>query len=294
MKSVLALVVLSGLAVSSATAAEVGIASGSATMSFDLPTFLGQSPLNTFDAAFGITETRDHLLNLPGNSPSASQTWATNPVGTPSPTGRTIQPTTLTIDAANVLGTWGPVASDFGAFAIGGEQIGFGGMTRWTLDPGIPGVLLFGDWALRYSPARAGTFAGSTTNVRSGLVLTSNIDFANATFVDIGNANITVTGSTLLITGDMLLSDGLIALGFPQSNLGLNAGRFELSARIDVPGCSVDFNGDGFVDFFDYDDYVTCFEGAGCGAGGSADFNGDGFVDFFDYDDFVAAFETGC
>jgi hypothetical protein len=103
-----------------------------------------------------------------------------------------------------------------------------------------------------------------------------------------------VTGSTLLITGDMLLSDGLIALGFPQSNLGLNAGRFELSARIDVPGCSVDFNGDGFVDFFDYDDYVTCFEGAGCGAGGSADFNGDGFVDFFDYDDFVAAFETGC
>ena len=24
------------------------------------------------------------------------------------------------------------------------------------------------------------------------------------------------------------------------------------------------------------------------------DFNHDGFVDFFDYDDFVAAFETGC
>jgi hypothetical protein len=67
-------------------------------MSFDLPTFLGQSPLNTFDAAFGITETRDQLLNLPGNSPSASQNWVTNPVGTPSPTGRTIQGTTLTID----------------------------------------------------------------------------------------------------------------------------------------------------------------------------------------------------
>ena len=26
----------------------------------------------------------------------------------------------------------------------------------------------------------------------------------------------------------------------------------------------------------------------------SADFNGDGFVDFFDYDDFVAMFEAGC
>ena len=237
MKSVLALVVLSGLTVSTATAAEVGIVSGSATMSFDLPTFLGQSPLNTFDAAFGITETRDQLLNLPGNNPSASQTWVTNPVGTPSPTGRTIQGTTLTIDPSNVLGTWGGVTSDFGAFAIGGEQIGFGGMTRWTLDPGIPGVLLFGDWALRYSPARAGTFAGSTTNVRSGLVLTSNIDFANATFVDIGNANISVTGNTLSITGDMLLSDGLIALGFPQSNLGLDAGDFNFTATL-VPAPS--------------------------------------------------------
>ena len=239
MKSVLALVVLSGLAVSTATAAEVGIVSGSATMSFDLPTFLGQSPLNTFDAAFGITETRDQLLNLPGNNPSASQTWVTNPVGTPSPTGRTIQGTTLTIDPSNVLGTWGGVTSDFGAFAIGGEQIGFGGMTRWTLDPGIPGVLLFGDWALRYSPARAGTFAGSTTNVRSGLVLTSNIDFANATFVDIGNANISVTGNTLSITGDMLLSDGLIVLGFPQSNLGLDAGDFNFTATlVPAPGAA--------------------------------------------------------
>ncbi|MFN7396674.1 MAG: hypothetical protein ACK5UW_06980 [bacterium] len=239
MKSVLALVVLSGLAVSTATAAEVGIASGSATMSFDLPTFLVQSPQNTFDAASGITETRDQLVNLPGNNPSASQTWVTNPVGTPSPTGRTIQSTTLTIDPSNVLGTWGGATSDFGAFAIGGEQIGFGGVTRWTLDPGISGVLLFGDWALRYSPSRAGTLAGSTTNVRSGLVLTSNIDFANATFVDIGNANISVTGNTLSITGDMLLSDGLIALGFPQSNLGLDAGDFTFTATlVPAPGAA--------------------------------------------------------
>ena len=58
-------------------------------------------------------------------------------------------------------------------------------------------------------------------------------------------------------------------------------------------GCpSADFNADGFVDFFDYDDYVACFEGFGA-PGCNADFNGDGFVDFFDYDDFVFAFE-GC
>jgi len=236
MKSVLALVVLSCLAVSTAAAAEVGIASGSATMSFDLPTLLGQTPLNTFDAAFGITETRDQLLNLPGNSPSASQTWVTNPVGTPSPTGRTIQGTTLTIAPSNILGTWG-AASDSGAFVSGGEQIGFGGMTRWTLDPGISGVLLFGDWAIRYSPSRAGTLAGATSNVRSGLVITSNIDFPSAAFADIGNASISVTGNSLSITGDLLVSDALIVLGFPQSNLGLDVGTFNLSATlVPAPG----------------------------------------------------------
>ncbi len=58
-------------------------------------------------------------------------------------------------------------------------------------------------------------------------------------------------------------------------------------------GCPADFNGDGFLDFFDYDDFVSCFEGTGA-PGCSADFNQDGFVDFFDYDDFVGAFETGC
>ncbi|XVJ60675.1 MAG: hypothetical protein HEQ23_15290 [Tepidisphaera sp.] len=60
--------------------------------------------------------------------------------------------------------------------------------------------------------------------------------------------------------------------------------------------CAADFNCDGFLDFFDYDDYVNCFETGACGGGGggTADFNGDDFVDFFDYDAFVVAFETGC
>jgi hypothetical protein len=54
-----------------------------------------------------------------------------------------------------------------------------------------------------------------------------------------------------------------------------------------------DFNADGFVDFFDFLDYVTCFEGDPCPPGTDADFNSDGFVDFFDYLDFVTAFEGG-
>ena len=58
--------------------------------------------------------------------------------------------------------------------------------------------------------------------------------------------------------------------------------------------CIADFNGDGFLDFFDYDDFVNCFETGVCPPGRTADVNGDDFVDFFDYDDFVAAFEVGC
>ncbi|XVJ58177.1 MAG: PQQ-like beta-propeller repeat protein [Tepidisphaera sp.] len=58
--------------------------------------------------------------------------------------------------------------------------------------------------------------------------------------------------------------------------------------------CTADFNNDGFVDFFDYDAFVACFEGFGCPAGRTADVNGDDFVDFFDYDGFVEAFQAGC
>jgi hypothetical protein len=69
---------------------------------------------------------------------------------------------------------------------------------------------------------------------------------------------------------------------------GANAGG------IFLPGCRADFNGDDFLDFFDYLDYVTCFETAACPPGKTADYNGDDFVDFFDYADFVDAFEAGC
>jgi hypothetical protein len=61
-----------------------------------------------------------------------------------------------------------------------------------------------------------------------------------------------------------------------------------------IVSCPADFNGDGFLDFFDYDDYVNCFETGACPPGRTADFNGDGFADFFDYDAFVTAFEQGC
>jgi len=65
---------------------------------------------------------------------------------------------------------------------------------------------------------------------------------------------------------------------------------------VDVRLCDADFNSDGFLDGFDYDAFVACFESGGieCPAGRTADFNADGFADGFDYDDFVAAFDSGC
>jgi CubicO group peptidase (beta-lactamase class C family) len=54
--------------------------------------------------------------------------------------------------------------------------------------------------------------------------------------------------------------------------------------------CAADFNADGFLDFFDLDEFTIAFEEGDVGA----DFNADGFLDFFDFDDFVRAFEEGC
>ncbi len=92
-------------------------------------------------------------------------------------------------------------------------------------------------------------------------------------------------------------SGGLFALD-PATNTSeqlFSGSSCQYINPLDVtPDCPADFNGDGFVDFFDFDDFVTCFEGVACPPGQSADFNDDGFVDFFDYDDFIAAFEAGC
>ncbi|QOJ00803.1 MAG: hypothetical protein HRU70_09980 [Phycisphaeraceae bacterium] len=61
-----------------------------------------------------------------------------------------------------------------------------------------------------------------------------------------------------------------------------------------VPVCEADFNLDGFVDYFDFFDFIACFERGECPAGRDADLNLDGFLDFFDVDAFIDAFERGC
>ncbi len=76
---------------------------------------------------------------------------------------------------------------------------------------------------------------------------------------------------------------------------GINpSGQIEGWVAVLPDPCRADFDGDGFVDFFDFDAFAGCFEGGVCPPGKSPDFDGDGFVDFFDLDAFVGAFEAGC
>lgn len=94
--------------------------------------------------------------------------------------------------------------------------------------------------------------------------------------------------------GSTVVGAGAWAIGTAHELSGTLTVRLHTNAVYTPPGCEADFNDDGFVDFFDFDDFVVCFEGGACPPGKSADFNEDGFTDFFDYDDFVLAFETGC
>ena len=74
-------------------------------------------------------------------------------------------------------------------------------------------------------------------------------------------------------------------------NRGSAAGATDVFILTPIPiPCPADFNFDGFLDFFDYDDYQTAYETGDM----RADYNQDGFLDFFDYDAFQGAYEEGC
>jgi hypothetical protein len=106
--------------------------------------------------------------------------------------------------------------------------------------------------------------------------------------------------SETLIDGSGVLSPGMYEIHMfaeaavdPSFEWGSTGADFNATFRW-IPYCPADFNGDGFLDFFDYDDFVACYEGDSCPPNEDADFNNDGFADFFDYDAFVGVFEIGC
>jgi len=113
------------------------------------------------------------------------------------------------------------------------------------------------------------------------------VEWACSPYESNPNANAIRWGTTgsFELTCDRPPRQGTVVIGLYKSG----AQNRVITAAV-VPGMNPDFNLDGFVDGFDYDDYVIAFE---IGISG-ADFNADGFVDGFDYDDFVTRFESGC
>ena len=118
---------------------------------------------------------------------------------------------------------------------------------------------------LRYAPGRV-------DNVRSGLVLTSNLSFAHAVFADLGHAEISASGGQLLISADILISDALILLGFPESSRGLRIGTLVITADL-AAACATDLDADGQTGGADLGILLGQW-----GTGGSADVSGDGTV----------------
>ena len=182
-----------------------------------------------------------------------------------------------------------------GELALGGEFNGVDGLhdgflKRWTFD---------GSPAIAEQPAPAAAHCGAP----AAFTVRTVPGYGSTTFtwrhagvpLDPLDPRCIVEsdeqGSTLTIfpvlPGDAGSYDCLIAL--PCGS------RASLPADLTITACCpADFNGDGFLDFFDYADFTACFEAGACPPGLTADFNGDRFVDFFDYADFVAAFEVGC
>ena len=138
----------------------------------------------------------------------------------------------------------------------------------------VDGVVTFAVPITFGQPFKLGVYAVAFAGQRSsggfgGTWSESSIDFTQG---------MTWNGITAVYAGGAPISGATITAG---------SGRDWSGPYV---GCPADVNGDGFLDFFDYDDFVSAFESGEPGA----DFNSDGFVDFFDYDDFVGAFEAGC
>ena len=143
---------------------------------------------------------------------------------------RSRQITTLDFDPTNVLGSWSASIDSLGILVTNtasSEQIALTSIQR--CGGPFTGVLLYGDFALRYVPTRVGSVVSGGT--LSGLVLTSNIDFLNSSWADVANAEISFNTNTLTISGDLLISGALNVLD-PTAVVGTSFGTLSLKAIV--------------------------------------------------------------
>jgi hypothetical protein len=209
------------------------ITGGAATMTFEIEAI---NPFLTYTRFYGLLENQAATLTaaqiqsgtvpVPPGSPS-TPTNLLHPVNgavVTNPTGRHRQTSTLDYDPSNVLGSW-TASTNSGFASVGGEQIGFDGVTMNAADEAIGGGnFLWGDFALRRDPTRGG----------DGLLLVNNYSFGFNAF-DLGVSSLTADASKLTITGTLLLSPEWVAAGF-GGTAGANVGSFSMVATVPEPG----------------------------------------------------------
>ena len=159
--------------------------------------------------------------------------------------------------------------------------------------PSLYGKYIFGDycsgWVHAYDPA-TGT---STQILNPGFgVVSFGQDNDGELYVVISNPGSNVGEVRKIVPSAAIVdcnangcSDTIDLLKGSSRDIN-NDGKPDECTRL----CAADVNADGFLDFTDFDTFVTDFE-----AGSQwSDFNGDGFLDFTDFDAFVSGFEGGC
>ncbi len=166
-------------------------------------------------------------------------------------------------------------------------------------------------------PSTDGTFAGSGRADQVGAVFTGYIQVPALDFYLLfctsDDGSKLYLGNTLLINNDgshgmteksaqVALKPGLhkVRIEFFENGgaCGLTAGIMaSKGTRVIIPAsmwrretCIADFDGTGFVDFDDYNAFVTDFEAGS----DTADVDASGFVDIEDFTYFVQLFEAGC
>lgn len=229
--------------VSSAMAGEIfAVTGGSANITIDIDKLSANefypNGVLTFDRYFGslenqaatMTRTQMVATNPPPVAPPGSPTsgsdlnFAVNGNPVTSPQGRARQATNLQFDRSDVLGSWTPPTGTY-PFLPGGEQIGLDGVLRMTVaDEAGGGLLLLGDFALKYAPSLASAERGP------GLVLLNNFDYRNAVSFYLFDVQIQTSDTMLTITADLLMSEALAGLT-GGANLA-NVGTFALNATI--------------------------------------------------------------